>query len=244
MAVCRFEYFSEILQKSETVNLVGNLNNNNYRAVFICLHALGGNQNDFLYKSTIEVYAKKYNLLIILPNGARSFYLNMINGYQYYDYINEEIEKICSNLLNINLKKKPIYLLGISMGGYGALNIGLDNLNKYTGFASISGSLDIVKRDAIKRLGEDFIKKEWQNIIGNELNPRLDLFKKINNQVKNKIFISCGKNDYLYKYNQKFVECLKKNHCNYCYRVDSNAHDWFAFNNQILPAIKFLIGEK
>jgi S-formylglutathione hydrolase FrmB len=71
-------------------------------------------------------------VIIVAPTGDFSFYVNKPDGSApYEDYINTEIPEYIETSFPIRKAREGRAIGGISMGGYGALKIGMKNPDRY-----------------------------------------------------------------------------------------------------------------
>ncbi|WP_018293762.1 S-formylglutathione hydrolase [Mariprofundus ferrooxydans] len=125
----------------------------------IWLSGLTCNEENFITKAGAIPYLAERNMMVICPDtsprgldlpgehdswdfgSGAGFYLSaQTDGYKehynMYDYINEEIYDILLNEFSVN--RRQISLCGHSMGGHGALVIGLKNPDKYKRISAFS----------------------------------------------------------------------------------------------------------
>ncbi|MBL0701616.1 MAG: prolyl oligopeptidase family serine peptidase [Spiroplasma sp.] len=210
--------------------------------VIVLLHGYSGNHNSYLKDTNIFEIAKKNNLIVIMPDADNSFYCNHLDGSNYFDYINDEIFEVASKTLNRNLEKHDMYIIGISMGGYGALSIGLQTPNRFKGIGSISGSVDIMSRDVDKRINESELAEEWKAMFGKKISSKNDIFLKLKNAPLPKLYLCCGDDDYLLSYNLKLIKKLKKLKIEHTYEQDPGEHNWDYFSQHLETALTELVG--
>ena len=110
--------------------------------VLYLLHGLSANSGEWTRFSKIEYYAKKYNFIIVMPEVQRSFYCDSISGPRYFTYIADELPKICEKWFRFDSSRKNTFIAGESMGGYGAVKVGLSRPERFSGIASLSGVLN------------------------------------------------------------------------------------------------------
>lgn len=171
--------------------------------VLFWLSGLTCTDENFVQKAGAQQYAEKYGIAIIAPDTSprgedvpddinssydfglgAGFYVNATqppfnSHYKMYDYIVTELPKIINeNFSNITSKKA---ISGHSMGGHGALTIGLKNAPIFTSisaFSPISSPMNCPW--GIKALsgylGEN--QEEWKNY------DACELIKKIPDEVK------------------------------------------------------------
>jgi len=195
--------------------------------VLYLLHGLSGNEDEWTRFSKIEYYAKKYNFIIIMPRVDRSFYCNTKYRANYFDYIADELPEMMSEWFGINTGRDNTFIAGESMGGYGAVKIGLSRPEKYAGIGALSGVLDY---DSFARMIRD---NEWPDMSPEELNTLYDedtpmklAEKAVRLEKKPKLIQLCGTEDFLYENNQTFRKHLQKIGYEHTYREGPGEHAW------------------
>ncbi|MEC9375181.1 MAG: S-formylglutathione hydrolase [Pseudomonadota bacterium] len=162
--------------------------------VLFWLSGLTCTDENFVFKAGAQKYASKYGIAIIAPDtsprgkgipddveGAydfglgAGFYLNATEypwnlNYQMHDYINNELTKLIEKEFPVNLDRCGIF--GHSMGGHGALCIGLKNPKRFkaiSAFAPICSPINCSwgKKAFKNYLGDD--EDNWKNYDACEL---------------------------------------------------------------------------
>ena len=150
-----------------------------YKVVYL-LHGLSANSADWLINTEAQINATKYNVVFITAEVQRSFYTDMKYGLKYFTYISEELPKLCASLFNISAKREDTYIIGMSMGGYGALKCAMRHPETYCGVAAFSAVCDIKDnvggtedvlydmnvrfRDYMQTLDLDYEYREWSGV--------------------------------------------------------------------------------
>ena len=167
--------------------------------VLYWLSGLTCTEKNFIEKSGYQRFAEEYGIIVVAPDTSprgddvadddaydlgkgAGFYVNATQSpwqshYQMYDYVTLELPKLIADNFNINQKAS---ISGHSMGGHGALMIGLRNSKA---FASISAFSAIVapmqvpwgKKAFSAYLGNNV--SEWQKYDSTELLKGLDASK-------------------------------------------------------------------
>ncbi len=107
--------------------------------VMYLLHGAHGNQTAWQRRSRIETYALEKGIAVVMPATHYGFYSNQARGgFRYFDYITEELPKICQSYFPISSKREKNIIAGLSMGGYGALKIGLRCSSNYAYVIALS----------------------------------------------------------------------------------------------------------
>jgi S-formylglutathione hydrolase len=135
---------------------------NNPEGCLVWLSGLTCNEENFITKACAQQYLSELNMMVICPDtsprgldlpeeheswdfgSAAGFYLNATTEgykqhYKMFDYISQEVVDLLTD--NFNIDKNKISISGHSMGGHGALVLGL---SLPTQFASISAFSPIV----------------------------------------------------------------------------------------------------
>lgn len=125
--------------------------------VLYFLSGLTCTEQNVIQKSGFQRFAHRYNMIVVCPDTSprgedvanddrywmgqgASFYLNATQApyaqhFQMYDYITEELPQIIeANFPSNGLQS----ITGHSMGGYGALMIGMKNTDKYQSISAFS----------------------------------------------------------------------------------------------------------
>ena len=129
MSLTHITRFSAVLQEHLKISVIlpDNLSNKPLPTIWL-LHGLGENGSCWYRFATIENLATQYQVAVIMPNVYRSFYMDETNGLPYWTYLTEDS---CLNyaMLPLSTLRKQNFVIGNSMGGFGALKFGLNILN-------------------------------------------------------------------------------------------------------------------
>ena len=108
-----------------------------YKCLYL-LHGLSDDHSIWLRRTSIERYASEYGICVVMPAAAKSFYTDMKYGMKYYTFIARELPRVIREFLNVSDKREDNYIAGLSMGGYGALKIGLRQCDTFCAAAGLS----------------------------------------------------------------------------------------------------------
>lgn len=207
------------------------------------LHGLSDDHTAWTRWTSIERYAADYGIAVVMPNVHRSFYADRKNGGKYFTFVSEELISIMEEMFPLSSKREERYAAGLSMGGYGAMKLGLSFPEKFSAVASLSGALDIMHR----LYAEEWLREEFQDLwtSSDEERQKIDLFllaEKLNvsNQTKPRIYIWCGTEDFLYKDNVKFKNFIEKTSFDVKYEESAGDHTWGYWDLKIQTALKFI----
>ena len=215
-----------------------------YKTLYL-LHGLSDNHTAWMRQTSIERYAADRGLAVVMPAVHRSFYTNMAHGGKYWDFISQEVLQIAREYFPLSDKREDNYVAGLSMGGYGALKLGLSCPDKFSAAASLSGAVEI------RNIHKSNPEKEWQeemsNIFGNpdliagSENDTYALAEKVSKEtVKPRIYQCCGTEDFLYEFNIKFRDFIKPLGFDYTYEEGPGAHEWSFWDKHIEKVINWI----
>ncbi len=203
------------------------------------LHGLGDDRSIWLRRTSIERYATKYNLCVVMPSGNRSFYTDMKHGANYYTFISKELPAFIREYFNVSDKREDHFIAGNSMGGYGALKAALRDCDTFSAGAGLSPCGDLKKLTNFNGI--------FKHIFGEDLNiPEDDDLlcladKQKDNPNKPRLYITMGKNDFLYENIQELRSKLEANGYDFTYDEAEGGHDWGYWDAHIQEVLEWLI---
>lgn len=105
--------------------------------MLVLLHGLGGTDTGWrrgrLYKQLQQAMESEQlpKLILVMPDGERGYWSNWVDGkHRYGDWVFEVINHIKKEH-RISVQARDSMLVGISMGAFGALSLGLRNPEKF-----------------------------------------------------------------------------------------------------------------
>ena len=215
------------------------------------LHGLSGTYNDWVTRSSILRYAKENDLAVIMPDGDRSWYTDTAYGANYFSYITKELPQLCYNTFKELSPEREYNLIGgLSMGGYGAMKAALTCPQQYAACISLSGSLDITRKNRACDL------PLWKAIFGYDLESPLelegsahDLFALAkSNREKGlpfpKLYLWCGLEDSLLNVNRSFHQILTDLDVEHKYEESTGDHSWKWWDLHIQPGIRYVLNKE
>ncbi|HYH35453.1 MAG TPA: alpha/beta hydrolase family protein [Nocardioides sp.] len=111
--------------------------------VLYLLHGLSDDHSAWTRYTSIERYAAAAGLAVVMPAAGRSFYADEAHGHRYWTWISEELPEVVAQLFRLSGRAQDTYVAGLSMGGYGALKLGLTHPGRFAAVASLSGAVDV-----------------------------------------------------------------------------------------------------
>ena len=167
MALCDLHWFSQTLGKHVGTYVYLPDDAPPPFATFYLLHGLSDDYTGWVRRTSIERFAGNHKLMIVMPDGYRGFYTNNAAGPAYATYIAKELVDTVERIFPAKRSRESRGIGGLSMGGYGALRVGLGHPDLFAAATSHSGAVMHGSRNHPREggaLGED----EFQRIFGAE----------------------------------------------------------------------------
>lgn len=200
------------------------------------LHGLSDDHTTWMRRTSIERYAEKYGICVVMPFAGKSFYCDMKYGMNYYTYIAKELPEIMKTLFGLSDERENNFAAGLSMGGYGALKLALREKGRFCAAAGLSAGCDIATRKS---------KSYYPSVFGSEEAPKEDnLFELASagsdDEIKPRIYLGVGTEDFLYEENQRFKAHLLKLGYDLTYRESHGTHNWDFWDEYIKYVLEWM----
>lgn len=242
MAIFRCTFHSTLLTNDTNLNII--LPDKRFQPVKV-LYLLHGYQQHFgswLNQTSVARYAAGKNIAIVMPDGGRSFYTDMTTGENYYSYIVKELPRFLRNQLGLEPSREETAVAGLSMGGYGALKIGLRNPDQFGMIGALSPACDIVQiakdNPLLSRAicGDAELKDSDHDIYhlvreagGKDNTPKLLHY--------------CGAQDFLLEENHRFRDLARSLPLDYTYIEEPGGHEWALWDPWVKDFIQRFMSE-
>lgn len=220
--------------------------------VLYLLHGFDGDYSDWCKNTKLINYAKSYEEIIIMPDGDNSWYVDSYSNsnLQWENYIVDDLVSYVDSRYRTIASRQGRAIAGLSMGGYGALFLGLKHHDMFGAVASLSGVVaaanlkrwDMPLRNAnIQSHAQFFIdvRTTMQADFGPENNPGRateDPFLLIRNLTPAncpQLYLAIGWGDSLLYENREFVALLSSLKMPYRYAEVPGKHEWKVWDEQI-----------
>jgi len=262
MSIIKVEMFSNTLVRPVMFEMFMPINfrtdplappNPNYdrpcKTVFI-LHGYTG-----IGKGWDHIYelGMKYNLALVFPSVENSFYLDWdAKPYKYGTFVGSELVEYIRKTFGLCKKKDDTFIAGLSMGGFGALHVGLSYPKTFSKIAALSSAL-IIHGIAGMKPGEEnpvadyayyrTVFGDLDELVKSKNNPET-LIKNLQKQGKKipEIYMACGTEDFLIEHNRSFHKFLTDNNVDVNYIESPGAHDMAYWNEYFEKSFKWMLG--
>lgn len=261
MALIQANFMSKTLFRNVTMNVILPVDkitfsvnpireDKPYKTLYL-LHGVFGNYTDWLSGTNIQRWAEKNNLVVVMPSGDNSFYVdNPVAQNNYGEFIGEELVDITRKMFPLSHRREDTYIAGLSMGGYGAIRNGLKYSNTFGYIAGLSSALITDNIDKRTNNVSFFLESrsfaeacfgDLSKVAESDKNPKW-LIKKLIEEKKDipEIYMACGDKDSLLKANIDFKDYIERLGINIMFEVGSGGHDWDFWNRYIKRVLEWL----
>jgi putative tributyrin esterase len=220
--------------------------------VLYLLHGFGGDYADWCKYSRVVDYAKPYEEIIIMPEGDNSWYVNSYSDPKegWEEYIVDDLIGYVDAHYRTKALREGRAIAGLSMGGYGALFLGLKHHDMFVAVASLSGAIavanlgqwDVQMQNRFNTGKSQFfadIRRTLAADFGPENNPgRKDedpflLIRTLTPANCPQLYLAIGWDDNLLAENREFVAVLSQLKMPYRYAEGPGQHEWKVWDEQI-----------
>ena len=242
MALVSVHYRSDQLKKTVEILLtVPDCNGefqkplSEYPVVYL-LHGLSEDASSWIRKSNVERYALERGLVLVMPSVDRSMYCDGVLGQNYFTYLTRELPGYLEKVFGLSRKREQNFIMGFSMGGFGAARAALTYPEQYAAWGSLSGLVDLMpmlfRLDDSVREEDPVLAAEAEGLDSTPLNP----VNLIDGEKQKRLrgYLSCGLKDDLLICTRRFQEASQRaglpNRFTY---VPDRGHDWTFWEEQI-----------
>lgn len=240
MALCQVHWFSQVLRKQVGMYVILPDVGTPPFATFYLLHGLSDDYTIWQRRTRIEEHVRQLPLIVVMPDGFRGFYTNNNQGPDYATYTAEELPAFIERNFPARADRNGRCIGGLSMGGYGALRIGLGYSDRYASINSHSGALMVGQRMA----ASDRRDPEFERVFGPDpVGTNHDLVH-LAGRAKAAgsppaIRIDCGREDFLIQENRDYHAALEQLGIAHEYAEFPGAHTWDYWDVHVQEALRF-----
>ena len=250
MALVSVHYRSDRLKKNVEIQLaIPDCNQrftkplSEYKVVYL-LHGLSEDASSWSRKSNAERYALERGLVLVMPSADRSMYCDGVLGQDYFTYVTAELPDYLSKVFGLSRRREQNYIMGFSMGGFGAARAALTHPEQYAAWGSLSGLLDLTPMLAVmdENARREFPFLTWcaADVQTTDLNP-VNLLDPSRHQGLPG-YIACGLEDDLLVCTQRFqTASARADLPNRFVYVPDRRHDWNFWEEQLPAFFDFVL---
>ncbi len=224
------------------------------RGIVYFLHGMGSSEKEFREYTAANRYARENKLCMVYVSAPKGFYTDMKYGFDYFTYITQELPQLLKSLYNLSFTRERTMVAGLSMGGYGALKIGLSRPDFFGNIAAFSGAVDMgMMLDYLKEYPDTEDIDNFYSVFGDDLktSEKDDIYyllkevSKLEEDKQPRILVTCGKQDDLidiHNQNLKLKDFAKTLPLKEFKYLEWNGdHDYIFWDRSMLYAVSFLL---
>ncbi len=232
----RFQHFSEA--RNDTVHYyayVPDRGENERLPAVILLHGAYGAPEDWAFHAhrDLQYLSFLHRLILVLPDGnEHGWYLDspydstsQIETYLISEFIPEVIGRLPVN--------SDFSMMGLSMGGHGALSVGLKHPDLFVSLSSMSGVVNLIEaadRPALIRLlgpyGEN--ERAWRFNSAYQIIENYPTSEPVPH-----LMVTCGTSDSRLEMNRELHALLQELNIDHEYRESDGGHTWTYWVEQL-----------
>jgi putative tributyrin esterase len=209
--------------------------------VVYLLHGGGGTFRDWSNYSDVAQFAAG-GLLLVMPQGDNSYYVNASQRTQdrYEDYMLDDLVQDVEARFPARTDRGGRAIVGVSMGGFGAVKLALDHPETFAFAGGISSAIDVTRRRFTwRRLNQSRHFEELFGPDGSQARRNYDPFHlatKADAKTLPYLYLTCGEQEGLLAPNREFAALLKRSGIAHEFHAVSGGHEWIRWEQQ-LPAL-------
>ena len=237
------------VQRMDGAEIPGNPYQSRPMKTLFLLHGYTGDADNWVP----EELAVKYNFAIVIPNGENGFWLDGIStGHAFCTFLGEELIGYVRKTFGLAMTKEDTYIMGLSMGGFGALHTSLAYPDVFGKAACLSSALIVhevagMTPDNSNPVANYEYYRECfgdpKTVLESESNPEV-LVKKLKAEGKAfpELFMCCGTEDFLIENNRQMHRFLEEEQVPHTYCESKGVHDMVFWREYVEKFIPLMFG--
>jgi putative tributyrin esterase len=203
--------------------------------VVYLLHGGGGVFRDWSNYSDVARFAEA-RLILVMPEGASSYYTNAVDPPQdrYEDYIAQDVIADVESKFPAATGRANRAIAGVSMGGFGAVKLGLRHPELFMFVGGMSSAIDVPRRAfAFRRFHQSRHYESIFGVAGSQTrrdNDPMILVRSANPETAPYFFLTCGEQEGLLPANREFAGLLEQHHFRFEFHTVAGGHNWEQWN--------------
>lgn len=183
-----------------------------------------------------------------MPEGQSSYFTNAAERPEdrYEDYIVKDLISDVENKFPAAAGRANRAIAGVSMGGFGAIKLGLRHQELFAFAAGLSAALDVPSRPFSTKRPDQWRRHRaifgpWSGQAQKDNDPFV-LAQSAEPARAPYLFLTCGEQEGLLAVNRKFAALLEQRHFLYEFHSAPGDHNWTQWNER-LPSLSQSLSE-
>lgn len=231
MPLATLQYCSQPIAKQITMHVILPSGPGPFPVVYQ-LHGLSDDASAWLRWTSIERYAVAREMMVVLLDGERFFYCDLpIPCMKWESHILESVA-VVDRTFRTRAERRFRAIGGLSMGGYGAMKIGLKHPDLFASIATHSGAYDLP--------GFRARNSQIDALFAKGVPAADDVFKLARKPgIKPAIRFDCGTEDYLIEDSRRLHALLDRRGITHTYEEHPGDHNWAYWDRHVEAALDF-----
>lgn len=241
MAVCTLQFHGMAIDKASSMNVIlpQQATHRGPFPVLYLLHGLSDDHTIWCRRTSVERYVNDLPLVVVMPDGGRSFYTDAAAGMAYERHIVEDVIGTVERLFQVRTDRAGRAIGGLSMGGYGSIKLALKHPDLFGSVVAHSGAYDMRML-----IGPDLQQRASTHLIfgADAVGGPEDVFaiaERLDPARAPAIRIDCGVDDRLIGQNRALHAHLEALGIAHEYAEYPGEHSWAYWDAHIQEAIAF-----
>lgn len=212
--------------------------------VVYLLHGHGGSYRNWPNRTDLAHLANTFRLIMVSPDGGRDgWYIDspVQDSARYATHVGSEVPRAVLAHAGSRADSLRQGLVGLSMGGHGAVSLALDFPHRFKAAASLSGGLDLLPFP--ERWGLSARLGPLESAQDSARWAQFSLLQRIHHldaETTPALWIDCGVEDFFLQANRDVREVLLARRIPHTYIERPGAHTWTYWVHALPDALRFL----
>jgi putative tributyrin esterase len=212
------------------------------------LHGYSGGKDDWLRRTDLLKEIRRYPFIVVLPGAENSWYVNAPSdpSAAYETFITVDLYNDVIRRFSVDTLRQAI--AGLSMGGYGAVMLGMRYPHRYRFVGGLSAALSVAstmgQSDSVlwKGTGKSITKAFGTGGIESEAQyDPLRIFRNTRADSLPYVFLAIGTHDDYPSFvpsNRAFTDSLRAYGARYEYHEVPGRHSWVLWGAELEPMLR------
>ena len=252
MALTTVHWNSTVLRKKTMMHvLLPDVGKPPFATLYL-LHGMSDDSSVWTRFTRLEMYVRDLPLMVVMPDGYRGFYTDNEEGPAYAQHIAEEVPAFVERHFQARPERAARAIGGLSMGGYGALRLGMGYADRFCSVHSHSGAVgwgtamgvaDLEKVAERRGWTSDFTL-ELKRIFGTRPHGTSHDLRWLASRAMAagnlpELLLDCGTGDFLLEDNREMHRDFTREGVPHTYREFPGEHNWDYWDEHIREALEF-----